>query len=487
MSIVRCLLVCICVPGLAWAAPLTLPVDRRPAWLAEQGIVMAGSWEPLPFRVRRDGSSGYVPTPAQREDYVREHSPAMIARLKAMGVNFVMMHCYKGGGLEFQKESMADAVRFAGLCHRANLRVGVYNYSGAFLWELFFKEVPEAKGWVVRNEQGNPVIYEGAPYRYYWNRNHPEAQRFYGEIVRFAVQDIQADLIHFDNYVVGPGWDANSRERFHRYVREAIPPERLAAAGIVNPGSVEPPKSSSAGLLQNAWSDFSCQSLAESYSAMNRYARSLRPDVLLECNPNGVEAHMSPPVDHGRLLQGGEAYWDESSPPPGYHDGLLNTRIRSFKVARATDNMVFSYITTPLEAAESMAFNLDCLGAICWFEYAQIVDRPAGKNPVSPKLDAYVRFYHRRHGLLSNCRVVADAAVLRSFPSQVFGGPASWRLTAAAEDALIRNRACFQILHDHQLDDLHRCATLILAGCGAWRTSRSPRFAAMCNPAGVSA
>ena len=128
----------------AYADPLTLPLDKRPAWLAEDGIVMAGSWEPLVFRVRRDGA-GYTPTPEQIAAYHREHGPEMVAKLKSLGVNFVMMHCYKGAGLVAEKESMADAVRFSKLCHDAGMRVGVYNFSGAFLWEPLFKENPQAK------------------------------------------------------------------------------------------------------------------------------------------------------------------------------------------------------------------------------------------------------------------------------------------------------------------------------------------------------
>jgi hypothetical protein len=145
----------------------------------------------------------------------------------------------------------------------------------------------------------------------------------------------------------------------------------------------------------------------------------------------------------------------------------LNSRIRTFKVARALNNMAFSYITNPLEAAESMAFNLDCLGAICWFEYGQIVEQPGSSKPMSPKLDPYVRFYHRRHDLFRKNRVVADVAVLRSFPSQVFGGPRCWRRTAGVEDALIRGQGCFQIIHDHQLSELSRYRALVLAGCVA--------------------
>ena len=467
MSTIRFLFFYLCLPGLACAEPLTLTPAQRPAWLAEQGIVMAGSWEPLPFRVRRDGGANYTPTAEQRAAYIREHSPEMVARLKAMGVNFVMIHCYKGGGRKFEEESMADAVRFARLCHEAGLHVGVYNYSGAFLWELFFKEVPQAKDWVILDEHGGRVIYDRAPYRYYWNRNHPEAQAFYQEVVRFAIKNIQADLIHFDNYVVGPGRDANSRARFRKYLRETFSPERLNQAGIGDPARVEPPKENAPVFLKRAWLDFSCQSLADSYGAMNRYARSLQSDVLVECNPNGIDPCMQAPVDHGRLLQGGEAFWDESSPSPGYRQGVLHSRIRTFKVARAMDNMAFSYITNPLEAAESMAFNRDCLGAICWFEYGRIVEQPGSSKPVARNLEPFVRFYHRRHDLFSNSRVVADVAVLRSFPSQVFGGPTCGRLTAHVEDALIRSRACFQILHDHQLGELKRYPALVLAGCVA--------------------
>ncbi|MHC4464610.1 MAG: hypothetical protein ACYS30_24740, partial [Planctomycetota bacterium] len=52
----------LCLSGLVNAEPLTLPLDQRPNWLQRDGIVMAGSWEPLLFRVRRDGSDGYTPT-----------------------------------------------------------------------------------------------------------------------------------------------------------------------------------------------------------------------------------------------------------------------------------------------------------------------------------------------------------------------------------------------------------------------------------------
>ena len=446
-------------------AQVTLPLDQRPNWLQRDGIVMAGSWEPLLFRVRRDGSNGYTPTAEQRAAYLREHSPEMIAKLKALGVNFVMMHCYKGAGLEAERESMADAVKFAKLCHDAGLRVGVYNYSGAFLWEPLFEEVPQARDWVILDKDGKPLTYYKAGYRYRWNRNHADAQAFYRQLVRFAVNDIEADLLHFDNYSVGPGQDANSVQRFRDYLADTFTPERLRKMGIDDLNVAQPPMTGPPdNLLRRAWLDFSCQSLADSYHDMSRYARTLRRDILIECNPGGPGNYIGGPTDHGRLLQGGEAFWDEGR-QPGYHDGRLYTRIRTFKVARRMNNIAFAYTTTGLEMAESMAFNRDCLGCICWFEYDKIVARPGSKDPLSHTLAPFIDFFHTRRDLLRGAKVVADVAVLRSFASQVFADSKYARLTYQVEQALIENRTCFQIIYDQHLNDLKRYRVLVLAGC----------------------
>ena len=444
---------------------VTLPLSQRPEWLRRDGIVMAGSWEPLLFRVRRDGGSGYQPSPQQIEDYHREQSPEMIAQLKKLGVNFVMMHCYKGGGLETERESMADAVVFARRCHEAGLKVGVYDYSGAFIWELFFKEKPKAEDWVLHNADGSPITYGRANYRYYFNRNHPDAQVFYHQLVRFAIEDVHTDLIHFDNYHFGPSHDANSIQRFRQYLQTTFSPAQLKDNGI-DSASVQPPTKGPKDLLGRAWADFCCQSLADAYGEMGHYARTLRPDILMECNPAGVRSTITPPVDHGRLLRGGEALWDESA-KPAYANGKLTGRLRTYKVARRMNNSMFAYVTSPLEAAESLAFNLDCLGAICWFEYGKIVARPGQTEPMSEAILPYVRFFNRHRDLLAEARVVSDVAVIRSFPSMVFGDKTSAALPGQVEDALALHRRPFQILYEPQLDLLSEYQVAVLAGCAA--------------------
>ena len=450
------------------AATLTLPRDDRPEWLSKEGLVMAGSWESFPFRPRRDGSSGYTPTAEKVAAYRREHSDEMIQRLKALGVNFIMTHCYKGGGLELERDSMNDAVDFAKRCHEAGLRVGTYTYSGAFMWEPLFKEVPEAKNWILLDENGKPLPYGRATYRYYWNRNHPDAVEFYKKLVRFAVNDIKVDLVHFDNYVRGPGYDANSTERFREYLAATFTPSQLKLMGLPCADQATPPKKShSNAFLQHAWQDFRCRSLADSYHEMSRFARSLRKDVLMECNPGGLRTRLNPPVDHGQILEGGEAIWNEGF-IGGFKNGKLHTGIPTYKLARRMGNMVFRYVRDPIQMAEAMAFNLDCLGCLCWFEYGEITDYPgAHGKPLNPATQPFVRFYRTRRDLFRDTDVVADVAVLRNFPSQAFGPAEFANQTARAVDELIAGRTCFQIICDQHLAELNRYRVVVLAGCGA--------------------
>src|SRR5688500_814558 len=351
---------------------LTLPLDERPEWLKKEGLIMAGSWEPLTYRTRQGTLNGHVPTEEERALWEKEHSPEVTQELKDLGVNFIMMHCYKGAGMNVEKQTMQDAVRFAKQYREAGLHVGVYAFSGAFLWEPLYRENRAAQNWALLDEDHKPFDYYNLGIRYYWNRNHPDAQAFYKNIVDFAVNDIKVDLLHFDNYSRGPGTDANSTQRFRDYLRNTFTPEELKNMGASDLSLVFPQKESDPKtMLEYAWMRFKSNSLAQSYKEMGQYARSMRKDILLELNCGGPGNRIRW-IDHGQQFQGGEAFWSEGG-PSGYADGKYNTRIASYKIARSLNNMIFYYANTRLSMAESMAFNTDCLGMVCGFENGEIV------------------------------------------------------------------------------------------------------------------
>jgi hypothetical protein len=131
------------------------------------------------------------------------------------------------------------------------------------------------------------------------------------------------------------------------------------------------------------------------------------------------------------------------------------------------NNMAFTYTTTPLQMAESMAFNLDCLGCICWFEYAKIVAKPGSEKAVSDKLEPFIHFFHTHRDLFRDAKVVADVAVLRSFSSQLFTDSKFAKLTYEVEQVLIDNHVCFQIIYNQHLDNLEHYRVLVLPGCVA--------------------
>jgi hypothetical protein len=445
---------------------LTLPADQRPEWLEKEGVVMAGSWEPLTYRTREGTFKGHAPTKAEQEEWEYEHSPEVTKKLKRLGVNFIMMHCYKGAGLKIEGKTMDDAVRFARQYHQAGLHVGVYVYSGAFLWEPMYREIPESQNWVLLDKNYKPSDYYHMGIRYYWNRNNPDAQAFYKKIIRFAVDSVKADLLHFDNYSQGPGRDANSVNRFREYLRHTFPLSERKKIGAADLSLVVPPMNVPPhSLLDCAWLKFKSVSLTQSYKDMGGYARSLRKDILLELNCGAPENKIRW-INHGELLQGGEAVWSEGV-PSGYYDGKYRTRIISYKIARCLNNIVFYYANTPVSMAESMAFNADCLGMICSFENGKVVTPGPDKSHKIEEVMPYIRFYKTRRGLFRDAKVIADIAVLRSYSSEVFSDPANADLTSSVEQYCVNERIPFQILYDNQLDRLSQYRSLVLAGCVA--------------------
>ena len=234
----------------------------RPRWMDQPGIVMAGSWEAPAYRGRGAGRMDFTLPPDKVAAYQREHSPEMIARLKDFGVNFLMIHGYKGAGMATEAQGMEDARQFAALAHKAGMRVGAY-IGGTMLHERLFLEEPLARQWQAFAGDGSPIYYNDRQhFRYASVRNHPGFIDYIQQPTRYAVQIMGSDMIHYDNFGLGAASsDEFSKAQFRAFLmaRGKAPADPPVKATDKN----DP--------LVRDWRDHKCQALTDYYAAMTRF------------------------------------------------------------------------------------------------------------------------------------------------------------------------------------------------------------------------
>lgn len=125
--------------------------------------------------------------------------------------------------------------------------------------------------------------------------------------------------------------------------------------------------------LFQEWADFRCTQLERYYAEMEELLRGQNPQVAVETNPHsgisGRNTVWEQGVDYPRLLAHMDAVWTEEGDPAGVtKDGILVSRIRSFKMTNTLHNTLFvaagGFGGAVLQMAESLAFNRQCIGDI---------------------------------------------------------------------------------------------------------------------------
>jgi hypothetical protein len=163
--------------------------------------------------------------------------------------------------------------------------------------ETMLRDTPSAAEWVRYMENGDPVRYPGAPYRYRADFNHPGYVEHMKKVIRVAIQDVKTDLIHFDNVLLREppytGDTPDINRRFREFLLNKYSPEQRKSrfgfsdirglkvpswAGISNPAAM--PKVTDPVIQE--WIDFRCHDLAEYYGKLAGYIHQLNPDVVVE-------------------------------------------------------------------------------------------------------------------------------------------------------------------------------------------------------------
>jgi hypothetical protein len=438
----------------------------HPQWLKNGLIDAGGSHEPLLFVVRRGG---------QRLDAYKEYQDAqseeLLKRLKDQGVEVFHTHLYKGFGMQAEKPEMEDARKAAEIAHRLGLKVDIYIQWNTMMYETFFAEEPRAQNWIQRDVAGKPILltygYQQS-YRYRPCFANQEYLDYLKKIVKYAVEEVKTDFIHFDNFDLNPEPDSCHCSAcvagFRNFLKAKYSAEkRKERFGFENVDYVNPPQWNDPNpprrmeiifdpALQE-WIDFRCQVMSDALKQLALHARSLNPEVAIEVNPHGITGGnraWEAGLDHSRFLKYTDVFWTEEENEPGYlPDGRLISRIRSLKLARTYGNILLSYIAdNPVAMAENLSFN-QTLGFV-------------GQDPLSPDMLKYINFYRKNRDLYQETRDEATVAVFRSYPSIAYHNARAQLSAILVEQALIQARIPFDLIFDEHLANLSKYKVVIL-------------------------
>jgi hypothetical protein len=411
---------------------------------------------------------GYPPT--ARAELERAESEQVLRGLLEQGVEVYHTHLYKGGGMAHEGEEMEQARRTAALAHRLGLKVDSYIQWNTLCYETFFTEEPRAKDWVQRDASGKPVLltygYQQS-YRYRPCFANPEYRAYLARVVRYAVEEVKSDFLHFDNFDLNPEPDschcphctAGFRRRLRTKYTDA---QRLERFGFANTDHVNPPLWNRQNPPERLdiifdpaiqeWIDFRCQVMADALHEVAAVAKAINPEVVIEVNPHGItgaNCAWRNGLDHSRFLPHTQAFWTEEDNDPGLApDGRLITKIRSFKLARRYGNVLLVYLPNELAAAECLAFN-QTIGF-------------AGGYPLAPHTRRYVGFYRAHRDRFTGARDHATVALLRSYASIAYHHSRAQLSAILTEQALIESHIPFHLIFDEHLSDLSACRVLIL-------------------------
>jgi hypothetical protein len=155
------------------------------------------------------------------------------------------------------------------------------------------------------------------------------------------------------------------------------------------------------------------------------------------------------------MLSHTDFFWTEGEETNLSENGVLISKIRTFKMARTLNNRVFTYTSdSKLEMAEAMAFNRQGMG---------MVGGMLAGFQLPEEQRNYIRFFHDNFNYYRDIDAVADVAVLHSYATMAFNNDRPYVSTFLFEQSLIQEKILFDIIFDDNLKDLSKYKVLILA------------------------
>ncbi len=441
-----------------------------PEWIRDGFADAGATHEPWIFQVRRNNESF---NHWQREYYDYQTSEDFIRSLAEAGITVYHIYCYKGFGFEAEKEHMDMAAKAAAIAHKYGMKVDTYVQWNTMAYETFFAEVPEAQTdlWYQVDVNGKPILltygYQQS-FRYRPCFNHEAYMDYYKEkIIRYAVEKIKTDFIHFDNfdYNYPPEADFNPATiaAFRKYLEDKYTAsERIERFGFENVSFVLPPMWNDPNPAEKMvvirdpviqeWIDFRCWTFTTRLAECARFARALNKEVAIEVNPHGLVGSnraWEAGINHPDLMQYTNVIWTEDSNNPRWEDGVAIWKFRHYKLGRTTGNFIMTGNHKPQDFAENLALNRT-IGSL-------------GRSIPEGVRKKYLDFWLDQKGLYTNMKGAEKVAVLRSYPSMAYNILETQIAVNMAEQALQQRQIPFDIIFDQQQDDLGKYYVIVLA------------------------
>jgi hypothetical protein len=456
--------------GLKAQPDSTDPARYTPQWI-RQGFADAGAThEPWIFQTRRNNPDF---NQWQKADFEYQLSEPYISGLAKAGITVYHVGCYKGFGFRAEKDYMDKVAKAVAIAHKYGMKADTYVQWNTMAYETFFAEVPEAKTdkWYQIDANGKPILltygYQQS-YRYRPCFNNDDYMKYYREkIVRYVVEHVKTDFIHFDNFDYNPPPDADFNpatiEAFRKYLdNKYTPDQRLERFGFSDVSNVLPPmwnndnpademKTINDPVIQE-WIDFRCWTMTSRLAECARFVRNLNREIVIEVNPHGLVGSnraWEAGINHPDLMQYTNVIWTEDDNNPRWENGVAIGKFRHFKLGRTTGNYIMTYCGKPNDFAENLALNrtVGFLGT----------NIPAGVSK------QYLDFWKEHQDLYTNAAGAEKVAVLRSYPSMAYNNLETQVAVNMAEQALQQRQVPFDIIFDQQMNKLDKYYVIILA------------------------
>ena len=172
----------------------------------------------------------------QKEYLIISLPNPILKSLADAGITVYHVGCYKGFGFKAEKEYMDRVAQAVAIAHKYGMKADTYVQWNTMAYETFFAEVPEAKTdqWYQIDENGKPLLltysYQQS-YRYRPCFNHDGYMNYFKEkIIRYVVEKVKTDFIHFDNFDFNypPAADFNPATitAFRKFLKDRYSPEQ---------------------------------------------------------------------------------------------------------------------------------------------------------------------------------------------------------------------------------------------------------------------